>query len=899
MPKKRPAKKYDDVEPKKKLPKTDSDDSESTLEDESLNGLNSPDVDEETGEVQNRAVSDYKQAHAICKRQYDKAEDGRLKVAAMIADKYAGSAPFRQSDLSKIGEDWRNNFSTNPLASVVDRSTPQLKDPIKEADTLTFSSLPPQRQDAAEKTRKFRVRVTSLVRAWSAWEDFIDQITQDNYLYGNTAPGWIDDDWRPRAWRYNEVFLPEGTSQHASQTQFAVFRQPMLLHDFLKRIEDKETSEDAGYDWDGCVKAANEAGGLRNQGNDLSHFEQVDLMREGSLLGHTYDGETKVVWMFHLLVREYDGGVSIWTTSQKGGHAIRKQENVFETMEDACTLFSLQAGNNRLYGSKGAGRMLTNLHIALDRLRCQNADLGYVAGMPIMYVKSKGINSVQTHVRTPFMFVEGDVEMLKGMVTFDAQTADYLDDKMMKLMEAVAGSFIPPNLDNEGAANTKIEAAQDASAKLAVRNGVLGRFFRQFGDLMSSMQRKIFSKENLKEGLRIFQEQQEDQLEGKQIISQKLYDLLDGIVDYLDEEFQPMPKSKLCDPEAVEAIVDLLNDELTIQDIAELALSPAGNSDQDDPTEQDQKVSAFIGAIKGGEGPLASLGGYYDSQECATMIGKIQVGEDIAQQLALKKPDPSDQARNTREELQEFHAIAMEGDPLPPPASDDNHAVRRLVLASKLQPIIQTLGVSPTQQLLSVAQNTVQHYELHLQADVQAKQITPEQLQSEKQAVDMMQDTIKKAEQMLAAMAKKAAAAGVQGGPGSIPAPLTQNGGQPVMPPQQNLEHAKLLSENARTGAQLAVDTANIKLEHRKLDIKQQELAQKDHQHTLDTATDVAQNIANQGAQAHMQGIDAAQNQAQQDAQSALQQSQFEATQNQQAQQNAQANAQQNQPPSP
>lgn len=854
----------------KKLPKDG--DGESSGNDDALYGLNSPDLSED-GKPQNKAVASFKQAHSICKRQYDRAEEGRLRTASIIASKYGGDTPYRQADLNNTGQGWRNNFSTNPLASVVDRATPQLKDPTKQAEVITYSSLSPSRQNANDKSRKFRKRTTKLIRTWSAWEDTMDMVTQDNYLFGNTAPGWIDDDWRPKAFRTNEVFLPEGSGQHASQLQMVIYRQPMLLHDFIQKIRDTETAKDAGYDMEGCVKAANEAAGLRHQGTDLSNFERVDQIREGGQLGYTYEGDTKIVWLFHLLVREYEGGVDLWTTSQKGGHAIRHVEGIHEKMEDACALFTLQSGNNRLYGSKGAGRMLTNLHIALDRQRNNSADKAFVAGMPIGLTKAKDTNSIQMHVRQPFIFLTGDVQLSTESIVFNPEVEDYMDKSLSGLMEAVAGAFIPPKITNEGSSNTKIEAAEKAARELAVRNGVLGRFFRQFGDLVSAMQRKIYKPENLKEALRIFEEQQKRQQKtGIRMIPKKLWDWIKSVVTGIDKTAQPMEESKTADAEAVEAIVDLLNDGLDVEEIAELALSPAANQSTDQPEEQDQKISGFIGAISGS--PLAP---YFDHQKMAEMASKIAAGEDVTDQILLKShPDPNNQAINTREELSEWITM-MQGDPVGA-ASTDDHRVRRLVLATKLHPIIETLANAPTPELIKLGLLAVPHYAQHLEMD---QETPPDQKAQEANGVQMWEDTVIAAQKHVAALAQQAAKAGVVAGPNGLPPTL--NGAPPgasgpggtLQGTQGDLEREKLNAEDRRTQADAMVKVGQLKLQHRKLDIEQQKLGMQEEQHTLDTALENTKSIAEAAAQSHQAGIDDAKNDVlQQDQLMAAQQAQ-------------------------
>ncbi len=789
--------------------------------------LNSPALDEDTGKPKNLAVSTFKQAHSICKRQYELAKE-RIEKAAIIADKYGGSAPFKNAHLVAIGQDWRNNFSTNPLGAVVDRSTPQLSNPIKQTEYLTYSSLPADREEAADKTRNFRLKFTKLVRSWSGWTSFIGQVAQDNYLFGNAAPGWIDDDWRPRAFRHDETFLPSGTGQHASQAQFIVYRVPVLLHNFLEKLEDKEAAEMAGYDWKGCIKAANESAGL---GGDESALQRVDAIRESGTLEGTYSGETKIVWMYYLLAREYAGGVNMWVTSQVGGHAIRFVEGIHETMEDATTFFTLQEGNTKFYGSRGSGRQLTNLHIALDRHRNFGADKAYLAGLPIFKVAGKDMNSVQLAVRTPFIFVNGNVEMQKEVIEFDATSHEYIDKSLSGQMEAVAGAFIPPKIDNQGSSNTKIEAAQKAERELAVKDGVLGRFFGQFSDLVSAMQRKVCKPENLKEAIRIHQENTEKKAKGIRVLARKVWEWLKQAMDMSDKS-APQEESKTADADAVQMLVDLLEDGLSPEDIVEIALSPAGNNAEEKPEEQDAKTVGFIQGIQG-----TTLAPFFDTRKSAQMVAEITVGEDRANRLLIpNETDPNVEAIETRNQLQEW--VAMVGKMEQPVASIDNHRIHRSVMLPNLVPILQAITQAPIPEMQEFAKLAVNHYAGHVAMDTS---LTPEERGAEEQQLALWESTLQNADKEISKMAEEAAKAGIPGGAGAIPAPIE---GAPIASPDDK----KLALE-----AQLRQEDQAI--EHRKLDLKQQEIESKDQNETMKQAADALKTVADKAESAQRQGV--------------------------------------------
>lgn len=807
--------------------------------DEETSQLNSPKLDESTGKPTRKAVSSFKQAHGIAKRIYDKAKEGRLRTAATVADKYGGSAPFDSAALRASGQAWRNNFSTGPLGSVVDRSTPQLTDPIKQAEFLTYSALPPERENAADKTRKFRSRVTKLVRSWSGFHTLISQIAQEDYLFGNAAPGWIDDDWRPRAFRYDETFLPEGSGQHAKEAQFIVYRQPVLLHDFLAKLEDKETAKDAGYDWEGCIKAANEAGGIRMDA-ESSQLEQVDALRENGSLGFTYDGETKIVWMFHVLVREYAGGVNLWTVAQKGGHGIRYVEDIHESMEDSATLFTLQEGNMKFYGSKGAGRLLTNLHIAIDRARNLAQDQIYLSGLPIIQADNKELNSIQPTVRHPFILLPKGCTVVKEQVGFDWQGFQWMESNMVGIMNELAGAFIPPNTDSDqSGATTKIEAAQKAERELAVKNGVLGRWFGQFANMMGAIQRKAFKPDNLKEGMRLFEENNAKKTKGIRVMAAKIWRWLKDVVGDMDKNSQPEEESAIADAEAVQCIVDLLSDGLSIEDITELALSPAGNSVEEQPEEQDAKTVAFADAN--------AANPYYDQKALSRMKAEIVIGEDRAQRVVIADEDPNIEAIATRQQITEILNM-MDGEMMPV-ASTDNHAIHRRVLLPKLEPLVQMLATAPTQEISDAAKLFLQHYADHLAADTT---LPPEAKKAEEEGIEQWKRAIMDADKQLAELAQQAAASGVSSD--AIP-PQVQ--GKPIQAagPNGELGATEDGIEREKLRAEAALRVADQDIEHRKLDIEEKKLNAKQEAEAAKMTIGVAQDAARQAAAAMQQGI--------------------------------------------
>lgn len=686
--------------------------------------LNSPELNEE-GVPQNKAISSAEQAHAIAKALKKAAieKGGRLELAGTVASLYNMEQPFPQKALNNAGQDWRANFSSGFLSSIVDRVTPQLRDPIYRAETLTHASLP-ETEGSAQKTRQFQEAITKLIRSWKGWNDFVSILAQDVVLHGGATPGRISADWRPKLFRPDQCYLFEKSDQHASKLQVVVFWEPILIHDFLDIIRDKEAAQLAGYNLEGCYKAANESSNPGDK-TEKTQLEEQDIIREKGNLQSAAENQGKVVNLFHVFVREYDGKLALWTVAEDGKHEVRHVEDCeedlnIEGMIDAVSLFTLQVGNGKFYGSKGLGRLLANLHKSIERGRCLAIDQNYLSGLPILNILSSESGALSIVVQHPFIIIKGKVEVAKQTITFDATNWKELHDMLVGLAEQIAGAFIPPNLNTGGAANTKIEAAQKAEREIAVRQGVLGRFFAQFADLIGMMIRAILSPDNVKEAIRIHQENQEKKKTGLKVLAKKIVKFLAKIFGKEPEKTTSYGESKLGDEEAVYAIVELLEKGITPEDLACLRDSAHGADVEGSTAERDQKTQQWIAAN--------AMNPYMNKKKASEMSAKIECGEDRAKEL-LNRPlhDPEDIAVATREQISEWlDMIAGEAVPV---AATDIHIIHREALVPRLgqfmgiiQKALET-GVYLDPSVVLTARIANDHLAQHLQLD----QDTPEE----------------------------------------------------------------------------------------------------------------------------------------------------------------------------
>lgn len=816
--------------------------------------LNAPKLDKD-GKPTNKAVETAKQAHGICKglKRGATEKSGRLDLCGTIASLYNGQAPFDQAGIDRRGEDWRSNFSTGFLPSIVDRVTPQMRDPIFRADILTHSTLPSEVPKSSEKSRKFCEKTTKLIRAWRGWNDFVSLLTQDVCLYGQGTPGAIDSDWRPRIFRPDQCYLFEGSDQHASKLPCVMFYQPMLMHEFLDIMRDRKAMETAGYDFDECIKAVNHGAGQK-QGDsaDPTPLEQQDAVREKGVLQYSAENQARTVNLFHLFVQEYDGTIALWTVSEEGGYGVRHIEDCEKeldsaSIEDIVALFTLQVGNGKFYGSKGLGRLLANIHIATERLRCLAFDQQYLAGLVILQTKAGDIKNLQPVVMHPFIIVQGSATFSKETIAFNATDWKMLDDMLVSLAESIAGAFLPPNLNTAGAANTKIEAAQKAEREIALRQGVLGRFFAQFADLIGMMQRRIYSKTNIKEAVRIWKDKKEKEKKGIIAIAARIFKKIKAILGKdLDETYKTeMKESKLADQEAVTCIVELLDSGLSVEDIVMLSEAPTGNDLQSNNAERDQKTVDFIGTQW--QNP------YLNKRKMTELATSIAIGEDRMKLILNEQSvDPDDVARESRQQIIEFSEM-IDGNDMPV-APSENHNLHRQALAPKLGQLMGILEKTMkakmpiTPAILKATGLGVKHYSTHLQLD---KDSPPEQVAKEAQAMEIWNGMLDQAEKYLEQQEKNIAKAmetmakngqgGAAGGPGA------GAGGPPADP-------AAMVEGAVNIRSQMAQEEAQRK--QAEIDAQKLQLDRDKHEHTvaMDTIS-MAQENARLASEANMEAV--------------------------------------------
>ena len=437
----------------------------------------------------------------------------RNETDALIWNKYGEGQPYDPQALKSSGQGNRYNFPTGFMSSIIDKVTPTPCKIIDSARYLTSASLnaynyatgqiDPQKQ---RKSEIMREKITKTIRQWPEWKTFYTGLSQEMVVIGRAFALRLDpfSPW-PKFFRTDQAFLPNGTGEHARNIQVLTAKQDLLVHELVNFIKDKEAAAAAGWEIDKCVMAVDEAipKQLNDDGSVKSNARTYDdAIREGNL-GSSYAGAT-IVPITHVFAIEANttpgksNKVTQYILYRKNNHDVLfKKEDRYERIEDVAALFTLEPGNGKFYGSKGLGRKLINKHLAIERMRNRLYDQLEMAGLVILKTDPARAPSVQFKVRHPFILTSTDAVFEEQVVEANVKAFLDADAKMLDWTQQSVGQYLPSSVTNDMGERNKtarevsVDYQREAEAKVAF----LSRFWGQFADLVSMLQRGLLDPE--------------------------------------------------------------------------------------------------------------------------------------------------------------------------------------------------------------------------------------------------------------------------------------------------------------------------------------------------------------------------------------------------------------------
>lgn len=623
----------------------------------SIGTINSPKIEKGNKPTQ-RSVDTIEQASELisCLK---KENSDRNKLNARIMAKYNDARPFSRDELAAEGLLWKSNFSSHPLSILIDRVAPRFVNALNAVTYLTNSKLPEEIPGASKKTDDFRKEVTSTIRARPEWKGLINEVAQENALFGYTGPGWTDEfKWFPTHFRQDNFFIPPGTKQYSKNAQVIIFCEHALIHEVFDQIKDLDAAKSAGWDTKNTIEVINNGmpDRLRSKFSDEARVYE-DLVRETTFAA-SFSG-ARVVVLDHLFVVELDGKVSHWIVDWHSHKQLFRRDDQFDSMEDVAVFFSFQHGNGTMHGSKGIGRLVYEMAGMIDRARNEVVDRLQLAGKLVVQGDDKMIRRFKASVIGPAIVIDSNFQIAERRIEGDVKSFFELDQYMGQLLDQIAGN-VSPKTGQVGGEALRSKAAWDllAAREEEGKDQVLARFLSQASQLITAMQKRMCASR--------------------------------------------------CSEKDAQAMQERLLKTMSREELDQLAEQPSVEVVKDYTDQERQKI--ILVATEGRGNPA------YNQKELERRKVTAAVGASFAESVLMPDNDPTEVAEQTRLQRLELLLIGMTGQVVEV-SPRDNHRIHLDLLKQSIESAMQQLAEAPDQA--STLRAVLRHARLHVQAGAQ------------------------------------------------------------------------------------------------------------------------------------------------------------------------------------
>lgn len=620
-------------------------------------GINTPELNPKTLKPKRRAISDASHLFLII-QNLQQARRSQNEKNGRIAGKINSERPYDDAVLKSEGLGYKSNFSTKPLSTTTGKVASRLVKALQSARYLTAAELPDSIPGAKEKTELFRNEITNLIRRWPGWFDYLSLTASEDSLYGWTAGAWLDNtSWKPKPYRQDEFFVPDGTGQSVDSVQVAAMRRFVQMHELAELISERDAAVKAGWNIDNTVESINSArppsipGGQSAPYTDFRRYE--DAIRESSVSLTLVNG-AKQIELWDIFATEIDGQISHYIVDNNSKKLLFEKEDRFEKISDCLCLFSYEQGNGKLLGSKGVGREIYEIANALDRARNETVDRLQMSGKIIVSGPENQIDRFKLSVignvaLIPEGFTISQVKIESGIKEFIE-----LDNLLTQLLDQIAGSVSPKEFERERVTSTEVNLY--ASREEEKRDDRDTRFITQAASgLIHTITRRAMSPN-------------------------------------VDDEDAKRVRAKLLaamDPKELDALVQC---------------SPIRTIEDFTDTEA-QRVVLF--AEQKRQDPL------YNQRKLQLKAASALIDPEFADDVLLPENDPTEQAEQARQQMLENPLLTSGVDV--PVSPRDNHLIHIDTLKQGFAPVAQAAGQGDV-QALQAAPGILQHWANHLAA---------------------------------------------------------------------------------------------------------------------------------------------------------------------------------------
>ena len=617
----------------------------------------------------------------------------------------------------------------------------QVSIPIKAnlaaAPFLTYSILPPLWPSSQKASDLLRAKLTDFCRDWKGFDPLCENVIQETVLQGYAYSAFLNPSgWKPTFFKQDAAFVPEGSSVDPTELQFLALKMDYPLQKFIALIEDEEAAADQGYQLENCkLAAANSV--VANPAGDAQTTQPrkySDMVNEG-VIGLTYSGtQPRQVETYLLFNVEYDGKVSVWLINRNLGKTdngsappseqrlLRFKYKAFDSFEDVANIFTFESGNGCVFSSKGVGRRLGNMAIALELARNEWMTNGRLSSLLIIVANSLQRSKLAPSVVGPFMVIDKDAGEF-AQQKFESNSEGLLAiDKMLTAFSqqaagAYTGKILSPNdtEPNETATAKKIDTAREQASSA----WLVTRILNQIMDQVGMMQRHILTDDNIDRGIAMWKKLREDptDLEPYSSFDTKEEKAAVCLVAEICQEWDASVFPVNWAVKASDKETGVIGTDLVAKTIKVWRDSPATPRSKTLETQRQQGLDAV--AAQYGTNPNI------DAVKLLGLRVENLIGPNLAKEVLIPQPDQTVTIEAARWQEMETAAIFALGLPVPVSVRD-NHLVHATTVTQGLQqyagPFLTQSGLNAPMPLLQAISHNVDHLGQHLAAMMQAGQ---------------------------------------------------------------------------------------------------------------------------------------------------------------------------------
>lgn len=232
----------------------------------------------------------------------------RAKKRMRIFKAYNRFPPTEYSTLAKEGRGWESNVNFGMMSYIIDNSLSSYFDMVTErvlaADIKTKYGKDKER---AEWSEHISFAFDRLLREWDDYLLNTEQNLLDMLLYGRAIQIKESlEGWQTEHIPIEDVLVPDSTKVNLANFDILVVRRKYQLHDLYKKIKDRESAEEMGWNVDAVITAMRLQRESWNKNKTQEQF--IHDISEGNIAIASHLKEHVSVYI--LYVKEYNGKIS-------------------------------------------------------------------------------------------------------------------------------------------------------------------------------------------------------------------------------------------------------------------------------------------------------------------------------------------------------------------------------------------------------------------------------------------------------------------------------------------------------------------------------------------------------------------------------------------------------------